>query len=328
MLSIKVNQLAKSYEYYKKDLGLANSIKNLFHREKLIKNAVDGISFEINEGEVVAFLGPNGAGKTTTLKMISGILFPTSGTATVMGYVPWERKKNFKKQLSIVLGQKNQLMWDLPAIESIYMNKCIYDVDTQEYNVFLEELTELLDVKQLLKVQVRRLSLGERMKMELIAALIHKPKVIFLDEPTIGLDIVSQVKIREFISYYNQQYNATIILTSHYMKDVENLCKRAIIINHGEIVYDDDLNKVNKLLGDKKVIKIPLSDNIDEGVIQGIGNPYKQDGSHIVMEVEKKDLKHISQELFDRFPSIDMNIEDIPIEDGIAQIYLAKRNDG
>ena len=196
---IRVDNLSKSFSYYKKEIGLKSSFKNLLHREKLTRDAVRGISFELQEGEIVGFLGPNGAGKTTSLKMLSGILFPTGGTASVMGYVPWERKKEFKKSFSIVMGQKSQLWWDLPANESLHLNKYIYEIPDRDYSRTLEELSELLDVKDLLKVQVRRLSLGERMKMELIASLIHKPKVMFLDEPTIGLDIVSQKRIREFI---------------------------------------------------------------------------------------------------------------------------------
>jgi ABC-2 type transport system ATP-binding protein len=217
------------------------------------------ISFQIEEGEMVGFLGPNGAGKTTTLKMLSGILHPTGGTASVLGFTPWERKKAFKMQFAIVMGQKNQLWWDLPANESLYLNKCIYEVDDRTYQATLNELTELLDVKDLLSVQVRRLSLGERMKMELIAALIHKPKLIFLDEPTIGLDILSQKKMREFFKYYNREKKATIILTSHYIADIEDLCKRSIIINQGRIVYDGDLQGVNEVFAQSKVIKLQLS---------------------------------------------------------------------
>ena len=191
-MGIVVKHLSKSFDYYKKELGLKNSVRNLFHREKLVKAAVRNISFEVAEGEIVGFLGPNGAGKTTTLKMLSGIVYPTQGQASVLGFTPWERKKAFKMQFAIVMGQKNQLWWDLPANESLYLNKCIYEIEDREYQATLDELTELLDVKDLLSVQVRRLSLGERMKMELVAALLHKPRLIFLDEPTIGLDILSQ----------------------------------------------------------------------------------------------------------------------------------------
>src|SRR5512145_1284866 len=268
---IRANHLSKSFDYYKKELGLKNSVKNLFFRKKLTKAAVSDISFEIDEGEMVGFLGPNGAGKTTTLKMLSGILHPTSGEASVIGYTPWERKKAFKMQFAIVMGQKNQLWWDLPANESLYLNKCIYEVDDRDYRFTLDELTELLDVKDLLNVQVRRLSLGGRMKMELVAALLHKPRLIFLDEPTIGLDIISQKKIREFFKYYNQQKKATVILTSHYMEDVEDLCKRVVIINEGQIVFDGDLHRVNDVFAQSKVIKLQLSDPVEADVLAAFG---------------------------------------------------------
>jgi len=244
MQIIKVENLKKHYDYYQKDQGLKSSLKNMVKRKKMKKEAVNGISFNVDAGEIVGFIGPNGAGKTTTLKMLSGILFPTSGIATVGGFVPWERKKAFKMGFSIVMGQKTQLNWDLPAIESFNLNKCIYEVNDDEYKKTVDELIELLGVQSLLKTQVRRLSLGERMKMELIAALVHKPKIIFLDEPTIGLDFMSQKTIREFIRKYNEENGATILLTSHYMNDIESLCKRAIVINEGNIVYDGNLEDI------------------------------------------------------------------------------------
>ena len=287
---IKVENLSKSFSYYKKEVGIKNSVKNLFHRERLIKNAVNNISFEIEEGEVVGFLGPNGAGKTTTLKMLSGILYPTSGNATVMGYVPWERKKEFKMNFSIVMGQKNQLWWDLPACESLHLNKYIYELDDKAFQSTLDELVELLDVKDLLNVQVRRLSLGERMKLEIIAALIHKPKVILLDEPTIGLDIISQKKIREFLKYYNTQTKTTIILTSHYMNDIEDMCKRSIIINQGSVVYDDDLSHVNELFNQTKLIKLQLSEPVDKSVLEGFGEVKEYEGLNAVWAVVREEV--------------------------------------
>jgi ABC-2 type transport system ATP-binding protein len=245
MQIIKVENLKKHYDYYQKDQGLKNSFKNMIKRKKLKKEAVNSISFGVESGEIVGFIGPNGAGKTTTLKMLSGILFPTGGVATVGGYVPWERKKAFKMGFSIVMGQKTQLNWDLPAVETFNLNKCIYEVDDAQYKKTIDELIELLEVQSLLKTQVRRLSLGERMKMELIAALVHRPKIIFLDEPTIGLDFVSQKIIREFIRKYNEETGATILLTSHYMNDIESLCRRAIVINEGHIVYDGNLSDIS-----------------------------------------------------------------------------------
>jgi ABC-2 type transport system ATP-binding protein len=321
---VKVNHLSKSFDYYKKELGIKNSFKNLFYREKLVKEAVREISFEIQEGEMVGFLGPNGAGKTTTLKMLSGILHPNSGQASVLGFTPWERKKAFKMQFAIVMGQKNQLWWDLPANESLYLNKCIYEIEDKPYQATLAELTELMDVKDLLNVQVRRLSLGERMKMELIAALIHKPKLIFLDEPTIGLDILSQVKIREFLKHYNQQKKATIILTSHYMDDVVDLCKRVIIINQGRIVYDGDLNRVNELFAQSKIIKLQLSSPVGKAALESFGLVKEFSEFTVTLQVPRSELKECSKAILDRLPVVDFNIEDVPVEEGIALLYQRK----
>jgi ABC-2 type transport system ATP-binding protein len=321
---ITVEHLSKSFEYYKKELGLKNSLKNLFFREKLTKEAVCDISFQIEAGEMVGFLGPNGAGKTTTLKMLSGILHPTQGMASVLGFTPWERKKAFKMQFAIVMGQKNQLWWDLPANESLYLNKCIYELDDATYKATLGELTELLDVKDLLNVQVRRLSLGERMKMELIAALIHKPRLIFLDEPTIGLDIISQKKIREFFKYYNQEKKATVILTSHYMGDVEDLCKRSIIINQGRIVYDGDLLGVNEVFAQSKIIRLQLSEPVRTEILAGFGAVKEHGELTATLEVPRLEVKERSKAILDRLPVVDFNIEDIPVEEGIALLYQRK----
>src|SRR5512136_345380 len=310
---IRVDHLTKSFDYYKKELGLRNSLKNLFFREKLTKEAVSDISFEIEAGEMVGFLGPNGAGKTTTLKMLSGILHPTGGRASVLGYVPWERRKAFKMQFAIVMGQKNQLWWDLPANESLYLNKCIYEIDDRTYQENLAELTELLDVKDLLSVQVRRLSLGERMKMELVAALIHQPRLIFLDEPTIGLDILSQKRMRAFFKYYNQEKKATVILTSHYIEDVEDLCKRAIIINQGRIVFDGDLHRVNDVFAQSKVIKLQLSAPVSPQVLSAFGVLKEHAEFTATLEVPRQEVKERSKGILDGLPVVDFNIEDIPV---------------
>lgn len=266
MSMIHVEGLKKDFQYYKKKEGMQSSLRNLFFRKSLTKNAVKGISFDIEEGEFVGFLGPNGAGKTTTLKMLSGIMYPTDGTATVLGYVPWKREEAFKKQFSIVMGQKNQLWWDLPAIESLYLNKCIYEIDDVDYRKTLDKLSEYLDVREILNIQVRRLSLGERMKLELIASLLHHPNVIFLDEPTIGLDLVAQKTIRNFLKYYNEQEKATIILTSHYMKDIEELCKRTIVINRGTIVYDGKAADISRTLREKNLIQRTEDVSLEDGI--------------------------------------------------------------
>jgi len=318
---IHVDHLSKSFEYYQKELGLRSSLRNLFKRRKLVKEAVRGISFEVAEGEMLGFLGPNGAGKTTTLKMLAGIVHPTSGRAAVLGYTPWERKKAFKMQFAIVMGQKNQLWWDLPANESLYLNKCIYEVEDGVYQRTLAELTELLDVKDLLTVQVRRLSLGERMKMELVAALLHQPRLIFLDEPTIGLDLLSQKKIRAFLKYYNQQRRATVILTSHYMEDIEDLCRRVVIINAGGIVYDGDLSRVNEVFAQSKVIRLQLSEAVSVADLAAFGQIKEQTELSATLEVPRAELKARSQAILDRLPVVDFTIEDIPVEEGIALLY-------
>jgi ABC-2 type transport system ATP-binding protein len=318
---INIEGLTKIFSYYEKQLGIKSSFKNLFYRKKLFKDAVKKVSFQIKEGEIVGFLGPNGAGKTTTLKMLAGILFPTSGTAHVSGYVPWERKKQFKMLISIIMGQKSQLWWDLPASESLYLNKCIYEIDNDVYSIFLDELTEMLDVKRLLNIQVRRLSLGERMKMELIASLIHKPKILFLDEPTIGLDIISQKKIREFLKYYNEQNKTTILLTSHYMKDIENLCKRTIVINNGEIIYDGELNGINGYFSGKKLIKLQLDKSVDINVLKEFGDIKEIDGTSVVFEVARNEVSSLSGRMIESLPVLDFTIEDIPVEEGITLLF-------
>lgn len=321
MEAISVRNLTKSFDYYEKEAGLKSSIRNLFHREKLVREAVRSISFAIDEGEIVGFLGPNGAGKTTTLKMLSGILFPTSGEATVLGYVPWERKKAFKMNFSIVMGQKSQLWFDLPALESFRLNQCIYEIDDTTFQHTLDELTDLLDVREMLKVQVRRLSLGERMKMELIASLLHKPKVMFLDEPTIGLDILSQRKIRDFIKYYNEQTKTTVILTSHYMNDIEALCRRMVLINRGRVVFDGDLNRVNDLFSAKKILRLQLAEELTSEVLGRFGEVKSCVGVEATLEIARDRVKAVASEILNTLPVVDFTMEDIPVEEGIAMLY-------
>jgi len=269
---ISVSNLSKHYSVYKKEPGFTGSLKSLVNRKYEAVKAVEQVSFEIEEGEFVGFIGPNGAGKTTTLKMLSGLLYPTSGKVKVLGYTPFDRKTNFLKEISLVLGQKNQLWWDLPAMESLLLNKEIYEIEDSKFNSTLEDLTSLLDAKEIINVPVRKLSLGQRMKMELIAALIHSPKVLFLDEPTIGLDVVMQKKIREFLKEYNKEYKSTIILTSHYMEDVEELCKRVIIINYGQLLYDGSLENLIKKHSPFKQISVVLNKEVDEKKIKEFGN--------------------------------------------------------
>lgn len=322
---IAVKELRKSFEYYTKELGVKNSIKNLLFRKTLIKEAVRDISFHIDQGEFVAFLGPNGAGKTTTLKMLSGILHPTSGSVSVMGYNPSERKNEFKRKFAIVMGQKSQLWLDLPAIESILLNKYIYQVEDDAYRKSLDELTELLHVKHVMNVQVRRLSLGERMKLELIASLIHKPRLLFLDEPTIGLDIETQKKVRDFLKYYNEQHKTTIVLTSHYMKDIEDLCSRMLLISDGQLIYDGNLKEMNGSMNQTKVIKLKFTKSVKLEQLQAYGGIRIAEDYHATLEIPKEQVNAISRELLDQLPIEDISIEDIPVEEMIVSMYQRKR---
>ena len=290
MNAISVKNLNKVFTYYEKKEGFQHSLKNLLVRKQKTKEAVKNISFDIDSGDIIGFLGPNGAGKTTTLKMLSGILYPTSGEVHVLGYCPWKRQKEFKMKYSMVLGQKSQLWPDLPASETFRLNQYIYEVDERKCKMLLDELTEYLDVKHLLNVQVRRLSLGERMKLELIASLIHSPQLIFLDEPSIGLDLVSQKKIRSFIRYWNEQYKTTVMITSHYMKDIEDLCERVIVINGGEKLYDGSLSDVNYMFKDIKIVNLELSSEIDDMKLGKFGVITKKDGLNCTMEVKARGI--------------------------------------
>src|SRR6202048_2344620 len=238
---IEAQGLTKTYRVYQKKEGLLGSVRGLFHREYKEVKAVDGVSFTIEPGEMVAFLGPNGAGKTTTLKMLSGLIFPTTGTARVLGHVPWEREDAFRRRFALVMGQKNQLWWDLPAADSFQLHREIYSLPTDQFNQTVGELTEMFAVGDLTRQPVRELSLGERMKMELIAALLHRPQLLLLDEPTIGLDVVAQAAIQRCLREYNQAHGVTMLLTSHYMRDVEALCSRVLVISHGRLVPDGPL---------------------------------------------------------------------------------------
>src|SRR5216117_2209107 len=256
---IEVQGPTKSFRTYKKQPGLSGALKGLFHREHQITLAVKDVSFTIEEGELVGFLGPNGAGKTTVLKMLSGLLNPTSGNARVLGFVPWERRNEMKRQFSLLMGQKNALWWDLPARESLELNRAIYGIEPDRFNKVVGGLAELLDVQDKMNVMVRELSLGERMKMELISALIHEPRVLFLDEPTIGLDVVSQKRVREFLRVYNKEHRIVTLLTSHYMQDIEELTRRVLVIDHGKIFFDGPLDEIVDRFSIYKILSLTFS---------------------------------------------------------------------
>lgn len=324
MSVITVKNLKKYYQIHKKEPGLAGSIKSLFKRKYEDVKAVNGITFEIDEGELVGFIGPNGAGKTTTLKCLSGLLYPTSGKVDVLEYNPWDRKHDYLKQISLVMGQKNQLWWDLPAMETFILNKEIYEVPDEKYKKVLDDLVDLLDIKEILKVQVRKLSLGQRMKCELVAALLHSPKVLFLDEPTIGLDVVMQKKMRDFIKAYNQRYQATIILTSHYMGDVKELCERVIIIDKGKIIFDGKLQEIIDKYADHKVIKIVFSKQIDPKGLEKIAVLKEYEFPSVTLLVKRAASNAAASELLKKYPIADLNIEEPSIEDIIREVFTGK----
>lgn len=322
---ISVKNLKKHFKVYQKQPGLWGSIKSLWNRKYETVKAVDDISFEINPGEMIGFIGQNGAGKTTTLKTLSGLLYPTDGEVEVLGYNPWDRKPEFQKQFALVMGQKNQLWWDLPAMETFLLNKAIYEIPDEQYKKTLNTLVELLDVKDVLKVQVRKLSLGQRMKCELIAALLHNPKVLFLDEPTIGLDVVMQKALRDFIKQYNEEFNATIILTSHYMGDVKELCKRAIIIDKGKKIFDGELQSIIDKYARNKILSLVFSSEVKEAELKKFGDikEFIQDGSAYTATVlvPRKKATSIAGEILNKLPVEDLNIEEPPIEAIIREVF-------
>src|SRR3989344_3425618 len=324
MAVIDVKNLKKYYKVHQKEPGLSGSIKSLFSRKYYDVKAVDNVSFEIGEGELVGFIGPNGAGKTTTLKVLSGLLYPTTGEVSVLGYTPWDRKPAFQKQFSLVMGQKNQLWWDLPAIESFILNKEIYEVPNEQYKKTLDELVELLEVKDVLKIQVRKLSLGQRMKMELIAALIHSPKILFLDEPTIGLDVVMQKKMRDFIKEYNQRFNSTIILTSHYMDDVKELCQRVIIIDKCKLIFDGALDEIVKKYANHKLLTVVFDKKVDQDKLSEIGQVKEFNFPKAVISVKRSSASLAAAELLQEFPVADLNIEEPQIEDIIREVFTGQ----
>ena len=321
MDTISVKNLVKTYQVFKKEPGILGTFKSLVSRKYEKVKAVDDISFSIKEGELVGFIGPNGAGKTTTLKCLSGLLYPTSGEISVLNFKPWQRKRQFLKNISFVMGQKNQLWWDLPAIETFLLNKEIFEINDSQFKKTLGELVDLLDAKDILNIQVKRLSLGQRMKCELIAALIHLPKVLFLDEPTIGLDVVMQEKLREFVKSYNKNFNSTIILTSHYMEDVQNLAKRVIVINFGKIVFDGLLTELVKKKAPYKLISF-MERNKDNFVkIKKLGKIIEQDFPKLTIRVSSKDSNRIASQILDNFTVEDLTIEEADIAEIIREVF-------
>jgi len=323
--AIIVDGLVKNFEVAEKEPGLGGAFKSLISSKKKNVHALKGISFTIQPGELVGFIGPNGAGKTTTLKTLSGLLYPTAGFVEVLEFNPWDRNPEFLKRISLVMGQKNQLWWDLPAIETFELNRAIYDIPTRTYSENLTELVELLDIGKLLNIPVRKLSLGQRMRMELTAALLHKPKVLFLDEPTIGLDIIAQAKIRDFIYDYNRKYGATILLTSHNMDDLTNLARRVIIINDGKILYDGAFEELISKYAKEKIIKARLSNEDNIANLEKIGSIKKLSFPEVVISVPRSAAAVAASELLQNFPVDDLTIEEIPIEEVIRKAFKSEQ---
>jgi ABC-2 type transport system ATP-binding protein len=303
---VQVNGLTKVFRVPEREGGLRASLRSLVQRQWREVRAVDGVSFEIGAGEIVGFLGPNGAGKTTTLKMLSGLLYPSGGEALVLGHVPWRRERDYLRRMTLVMGNRNQLQWDLPALDSFELNRAIYRLPRDQFRETRNELVELLDIGDLVRKPVRQLSLGERMKVEVVGSLLHLPQVLFLDEPTIGLDVTMQKRIRTFVAEYNRRYGATVLLTSHYMADVEALCKRVIVIHHGQILFDGQLAALTQRFGGTKTIEAVLAD-----------------GEHITRQVSREEVSQATAALLAEHEVHDLTVEDPPIEDVIEQVFAS-----
>ena len=319
---ISVSNLSKHYKVPVREAGLKAATRSLFKRTYRTVKAVDEISFTIQPGEVVGFLGPNGAGKTTTLKMLSGLLFPTAGKPDVLGYEPSRRQADFLRQITMVMGNRSQMAWDLPALDSFELQRAVYGVPRLEFTRTRDEFIELLEVQDLVKKPVRNLSLGERMKMEIIGALLHRPKVLFLDEPTIGLDVTMQRRIRQFVAEYNQRSGATVLLTSHYMADVEALCKRVIVIHNGRLLFDGDLADLLDRFSAFKTIGVTLANG--SAAFSQYGEVLSQDSSHVTLRIPREKTPEVTARILAEQPVDDLTVEDPPIEDVIEKVFANK----
>ncbi|MDQ3067635.1 MAG: ATP-binding cassette domain-containing protein [Actinomycetota bacterium] len=321
--AVRIDALNKTFLVPERDAGLRAALRSLFRRQHREVRAVDDISFEVGQGEIVGFLGPNGAGKTTTLKMLSGLLHPTSGEARVLGHVPSKRERAFLSRITLVMGNRNQLQWDLPALDSFELNRAIYRLPRPDFTPLRDELIELLDVGDLVRKPVRNLSLGERMKVEIVGSLLHRPQVLFLDEPTIGLDVTMQRRIRGFIAEYNRRYEATVLLTSHYMADVEALCKRVIVIHHGQILFDGPLARLGDQFAAWKTLTVELDDSSAD--LSGYGDELERDGGRVKLRVAKADTARVTAQLLAERDVTDLTVEDPPIEDVIELVFAQER---
>lgn len=319
-MSIQVSNLSKHFKVHVRDAGWRDAFRSLFKREYRTVEAVQDLSFQIQTGEIVGFLGPNGAGKTTTIKMLAGLLHPTAGQIQVSGYVPFEQKNEYKKQMSLVMGQKSQLIWDIPPMETFLVNKAVYEIEERQFKSTLDELVELLELQPLLSKPTRTLSLGQRMKCELAAALLHRPQVLFLDEPTIGLDVHTQEKVRQFIANYNQEHQTTILLTSHYMGDVTALCQRVMIINYGKLLYDGDLQLLTEKLTPYKLmeVRLPSTPHVSW---ETYGELVSAEDGKILLRVPRERVPDVSTMLLQQFEVHDLTIQDPPMEEVITLAF-------
>src|SRR6478735_7034693 len=320
---VHVSGLTKVFNVPEREAGLRAAAKALVRRKTRDVHAVEAISFDIGPGEVVGFLGPNGAGKTTTLKMLSGLLYPTGGEARVLGHVPSRRERPFLRQITMVMGNRNQLQWDLPALDSFELIRAIYRLDAVDFRKTRDEFVELLDLGELVNKPVRNLSLGERMKMEFVAALLHKPIVLFLDEPTLGLDVTMQKRIRTFVAEYNRRYGATVLLTSHYMADVQALCKRVVVIHHGRMLFDGALTELAARFNATKTIGVMLKDGTAD--LSAYGEVLESDDGRVLLRVARADAPEVATRLLRDLPVADLTIEDPPIDDVIESVFATAK---
>ncbi len=321
MQAISVRRLSKRYWYYEKSPGIWGSVKNLFKNRKVFVDAVKGIDLNVEVGEIIGFIGPNGAGKTTTLKILSGILYPTEGEVKVLGFLPFKREKKFLSQIAFVSGQRNQLFWDLPAREYFNFCRTVYEISKKDFKRNLDSLVELLEIGDILDIPQRKLSFGQRKRCELAGALLHDPKVIFLDEPTNALDLINARKVREFIADKARERRYTIILTSHNMADIEQVCKRVVIINQGRIIYDGDIGNLNKFDGFKRKIKVTLNGRWDVEKIKSLGRVIYFNNDEVLLEVSPEETAKVAAELFSNYSVRDINIQNPPLEVIIESLY-------
>lgn len=320
--AIHVEMLRKVYIVPIREAGLAAALRSLVRRQTREVAAVDTISFGVDAGEVIGFLGPNGAGKTTTLKMLAGLLHPTTGQVTVLGHEPWQRERAFLRKITLVMGNRNQLQWDIPCIDSFDLNRAIYRLPRAQYQATLDELVDLLELAPLLQKPVRNLSLGERMKCEIAGALLHRPQVLFLDEPTLGLDVTMQRRIRDFIREYNRRSGATVLLTSHYMADVEALCKRVVVIHHGKLLFDGELSQLVERFSPHKTIAIQLLNGAND--LSAYGEVVEQTGALVKLRVPKSETAGVTGRLLADLAVADLTVEDPPIDEVIEQVFAQK----